>query len=178
MSKLAYAAAALAALSLTSTVALAQTAEPANPQRLALARQIFEAQGGAKNAEAAMRAVEKSMLDSAQTPEARDRMAKVMDATAEIFLPKMFDDMASYYAADFTEDQLKDVLAFYKSPTGQALTAKAPVLAQQIGGTMIKLMPKLQLKILDRLCSQSECNAQQKQQLASLEQAVPPDQRF
>ena len=50
---------------------------------------------------------------------------------------------------------------------GKVMTSKSPVIAQQIGGTMAKLMPKLQLKILDQVCSQIECSALQQQQLAA-----------
>ena len=180
MSKFAYAAATAAlTLSLLATGAHAQTADAQpDPARLALARQIFEAQGGAKSAQAAMQAVEQAMVSTAQTPEAKEQMTKVMDATFQIFFPKIFDDLAGFYATDFTSDQLKDILAFYKTPTGQAMIAKQPALAAQMGATMAKLMPKLQLKILDQVCSQTACNDQQKQQLSVLKQRVPENERL
>jgi uncharacterized protein len=171
-------AAGLAALSLIASAAQAQTAAPPDPQRLALAKQIFEAQGGAQNAVAAMKSMQKPMLDIAKTPEAKQRVAALMDSMAKTIMPHLFDEMAGYYAADFTEDQLRSILAFYQSPTGQALRANAPVLAQQIGGSMARMMPKIQLSMLDKVCGQVECSAEQQQQLAQLKQAVPADQRF
>jgi hypothetical protein len=93
-------------------------------------------------------------------------------------VPRLFDEMAGYYAQDFTSDQLRDILAFYQSPTGKAMVANAPVLAQQIGGSMVKLMPALQLSVMDKVCSQVSCTPEQQQQLAALKQAVPADQRF
>jgi hypothetical protein len=35
------------------------------------------------------------------------------------------------YAAAFTEQQMDDILAFYKSPTGQAMIEKNPMLLQE-----------------------------------------------
>jgi hypothetical protein len=36
------------------------------------------------------------------------------------------DGMATFYAMDFTEQELKDLVAFYKSPLGQKLLAQEP----------------------------------------------------
>lgn len=36
------------------------------------------------------------------------------------------DEVARIYAADFSEQELKDILAFYKSPAGQKLLEKQP----------------------------------------------------
>ena len=58
------------------------------------------------------------------------------------------------------------------------MIAKQPALAAQMGATMAKLMPKLQLKILDQVCSQTACNDQQKQQLSVLKQRVPENERL
>ncbi len=171
-------ASAFAAFALLATSAQAQTAAPVDPQRLALAKQIFEAQGGAQNAAAAMRAIQKGMIDATPAPEARERMAQVMDTMTKTFLPQVFDQMAAIYATDFTDAQLKDILVFYQSPTGQALREKSPLVAQQLGGVMVKLMPKLQLSVLDKVCAETTCTPQQQQQLAALKQAVPASERF
>jgi hypothetical protein len=171
-------AAGVAALAVLASAAQAQTNASPDPQRLALAKQIFEAQGGAQSANNTMRIMEKSMVDTAKTPEAKQRIAAVMDSMTKTVLPRMFDEMAGYYAADFTKEQLQSLLSFYQSPTGQALKANAPTLAQQIGGSMVRMMPKLQLSVLDKVCNETECTDQQQQQLAALKQAIPVDQRF
>jgi hypothetical protein len=163
---------AAAALTMAAVSAHAQTSVAVEPQRLALAKQIFEAQGGAQNAEAVMRSMEKSMIDSAQTPQAKQLMADAMDVMGKEFLPHMFEDMAAFYAQDFTEGELKDILAFYSSPAGQALRAKQPMLAQQVGGTVARMIPRLQLRILEKVCSQTECAPQQQKQLSALKQAL------
>jgi hypothetical protein len=172
-------AARILALCLAASAAQAQTAAtPVDPQRLALAKQIFAAQGGARNAAAVMKSMEAAMLETAKTPQAKEIVTASMDATANVVLPRLFDEMAGYYALDFNSDELKDILAFYQSPAGQSLKDKAPLLAQQIGGSMAKLTPRMQLSVLDKVCSKTECTPQQQQQLTALKQAIPADQRF
>jgi len=39
---------------------------------------------------------------------------------------EMGDEMARIYATTFTEQELKDMLAFYKSPVGQKMQAQEP----------------------------------------------------
>ena len=172
-------AASILALSLAASGAQAQTAAaPVDPQRLAIAKQIFEAQGGVKNAAAMVKTMQSAMLANAPTPEIKQRLTAAMDTMTSAVLPRLFDELAGYYAADFTADQLKDILAFYQTPTGRALLANSPILAQQVGGTMARIMPRMQLSVLDKVCSTGPCTPEQQQQLAALKQAVPADQRF
>lgn len=41
-------------------------------------------------------------------------------------MSELDDEVARLYTADFTEQELKEILVFYKSPTGQKLLAKQP----------------------------------------------------
>ncbi len=171
-------AASAAVMFLLSPVAgRSQTTAAPDPVRLQLARQIFESQGGMQTVQATMKSMENSML-SGSTPEVKQRMTDAMDGMVNALIPKLFDEMAGFYATDFSEDELKGILAFYQSPTGQALKEKAPLVAQQIGLTMVKLIPRMQLSVLEKVCATTECTAQQQQQLAALKQSVPPDQRL
>ena len=74
---------------------------------------------------------------------------KMMDMLAEeMSWNKMKADYITLYAETFTEQELKDTVAFYKSPAGQAFIKKQPELmkrsmeiSQKI---MMKIMPKIQ----------------------------------
>ena len=44
---------------------------------------------------------------------------------------EMLNDGARLYASKFTEQELKDVLAFYKSPVGRKVIAQEPVILDQ-----------------------------------------------
>lgn len=41
-------------------------------------------------------------------------------------LSELFNEVAKYYATDFTEQELKDILVFYQSPTGKKLLDRQP----------------------------------------------------
>ena len=40
---------------------------------------------------------------------------------------ELSDQMATYYASEFTEQELKDILVFYQSPAGKKLLERQPV---------------------------------------------------
>jgi hypothetical protein len=44
---------------------------------------------------------------------------------------EMEDEIAALYARTFTEQELKDILAFYATPSGRSMLAKTPALMQE-----------------------------------------------
>lgn len=79
---------------------------------------------------------------SSQTDKIMDMLAKEMSWN------KMKADYITLYAETFTEQELKDTVAFYKSPTGQAFIKKQPELmkrSMEISQKVImQIMPKIQ----------------------------------
>jgi uncharacterized protein len=76
-------------------------------------------------------------------------MEKIMDVVGqELNWDKLKNDYVNIYADTFTEQELKDIIAFYKSPSGQAFIAKQPELmkrSMQISEKMMtNVMPKVQ----------------------------------
>jgi hypothetical protein len=57
--------------------------------------------------------------------------AELTPRTAELL-----NDGARLYAARFTEQELKDVLAFYKSPVGRKVITQEPVILDQSGSNV------------------------------------------
>jgi uncharacterized protein len=54
--------------------------------------------------------------------------------TVDIYTPfctAMLDSVAGLYASTFSVDELRQIEAFYRTPAGQKLLEKAPVIAQQ-----------------------------------------------
>ena len=51
---------------------------------------------------------------------------KDLNEVAEIVAKNLADGMAKVYANEFTEQELKDLVTFYKSPLGQKLLASEP----------------------------------------------------
>jgi hypothetical protein len=74
---------------------------------------------------------------------------KMMDMLAEeMSWNKIKADYITLYAETFTEQELKDTVAFYKSPTGQAFIKKQPELMKRSmeisQKVMMQIMPKIQ----------------------------------
>ena len=69
-------------------------------------------------------------------------------------------DYIKLYADTFTEKQIDDIIAFYKSPTGQVLAEKEPVLVQEQSAIaqqrLIGIMPEIQKTIKDFAAQQKE----------------------
>ena len=76
-------------------------------------------------------------------------MGKMMDVVAEdLSWAKLKDDYVTIYAETFTADELKGLIAFYKSPAGRAFVAKQPELMERsmkvTQKRMLEIMPKIQ----------------------------------
>lgn len=127
--------------------AVAQTAAPAGqaaaakvtPEHLALARAVLDFTGAGKSFDA----VVPKLLQDARTVILRTNPALQPDLDVVVgeLTTKLGDrddellaSIANVYAAKFTETELKEIAAFYQSPTGQKLTASLPdVLRESFG---------------------------------------------
>ena len=70
-------------------------------------------------------------------------------------LDTLLDRMAPIYARNFTVAELKDIAAFYRSPTGQKLVDRLPAIAQEsmAAGQAFgrELLPELQHTMIEEL---------------------------
>jgi len=71
-----------------------------------------------------------------------DKLFNIMEQT--LSWQTLKEDMISIYVNAFSEDELKGMLAFYKSPVGLSVIEKMPAAMQQSMITMQRRMPKLQ----------------------------------
>jgi uncharacterized protein len=76
----------------------------------------------------------------ADDPEFRSIMQRHMDRTFAIIgdqmrqaMPQLVDAMVDAYARQFTPAQIDDMIAFYRTPTGQVVLQKTPDITTQIG---------------------------------------------
>ena len=74
-----------------------------------------------------------------------DKLFSVMEQT--LSWQALKEDYVSIYMGTFTEDELKGMVTFYKSPLGQAVIDKMPVAMQQAMQLAQKRGPELQEKI-------------------------------
>ena len=113
----------LLALSGTGTF-MAEQAPAASPQ----GRDLYKALGGDKLTQQTLQA----MLSIA----GRDPKVAPYEGIIRSWLDSSMstshfeDDMARYYSTTFTDKELKDVLAFLKTPTGQKFVSQMPGIVQ------------------------------------------------
>ncbi|SFJ61330.1 DUF2059 domain-containing protein [Caulobacter sp. UNC279MFTsu5.1] len=164
--------AAAAALCLTGGAAQARQASPpaaaaskATPETRALAARYFEAIHYDKLLGQMMDQMIPVMVQTlrTQTPSLTDEQSRlvsetVIESTREM-TDKMKAPMIDAVAEVFTEQELRELVAFYEAPTGQALIAKTPELTQKMMAQMPAIMAEMQGKMLQKLCAKVSCAA-------------------
>lgn len=83
----------------------------------------------------------------------------VASQSAMAMMDKLVDRMIPLYASTFTEKELRDSLAFYDGPSGQAMLSKMPLLMSKMTPMMIEMMPEMQADMRQRLCAKINCSA-------------------
>jgi hypothetical protein len=118
------------AVGLWQGTARAQQQQP-SANAIALARQVIELKGAAAVYQNAVPGVIEHVRDQIM----RNNISyqkDLVEITAKLEQDnkgrekEMGDEMARLYATDFTEAELKDIVAFYKSPLGQKLLTQEP----------------------------------------------------
>lgn len=76
----------------------------------------------------------------------------VTEETKEMSIQMINNDMVSLYDEAFTDKEIKELIKFYKTPIGQKLVEKTPVITGQISNIMMtKYMPEFQQKLVEKL---------------------------
>jgi hypothetical protein len=160
--------AASALVLLTATPAWTQTSDsPAAPtaRQLSLAREMVEISGSRNVMTTMFNAMLNQMVPEADPHSASAEDRKVHDialeaahAAFEKATPKMLDLFVDTYAHDFSEQEMSDIVAFYKTPSGQAAIAKLPkVMAESMPVVRNTIVPQLQRDMVDEICNRLAC---------------------
>lgn len=167
--------------------ACAQTdaaAEP-DPVKTDLARQLVEATGGEQQAEQQMELIfniiGKNVDQAAAGLDSRLAGAFLDGLKQETvkLTPQLMALSERLYAQNCTEQELRDMLAFEKSQTGQSMLKKTPAIqAQALQQTLplvMDAMPEIVRRAADRACEQVDCTAQDRERLTGiLSDSGPP----
>ncbi|MFG1394298.1 DUF2059 domain-containing protein [Xanthobacter agilis] len=117
------------------SLAVAQQAAP-SPAQIALAKDLVEANGEAH----AFDGVIANIVDGAAlsflstNPDLAAQLRDVALAVRPDFekrKPEILQILATAYASRFSETELKEALAFYRTPTGKKLVSDRPAIVQQ-----------------------------------------------
>jgi len=174
---------AVATASHTSFAQSASAAQP-DPVRLALARQLQNVSGGREQANAEIKGIFASFRKGvAQSlPPDQSRLAEQINQDLEDELikltPQLLDLGARISAENYTEKELRDLLAFQTSETGRSIARKSIVVRSQVmAETMplvMNLMPAIAHRTAPACAKRSTVTADQHQIVASaLAKALP-----
>ncbi len=157
-----------------------------DPVKLDLARQLMEAGGGAKQAEAQVDGLYGAMFGKMAESMPKDQQAMMLSMQHALqkemhgLISPIMEITVKLYAANFTEQELKDILAFQRSPSGQALVRKTPAIMQQAMIQMAPMimadMPKVMHAVTEDVCTEQKCTpAQRKAIQAAVDKAFAPN---
>jgi hypothetical protein len=129
------------AMSLALSAVAPVMAQEISPELLTLSRKFVDLsnKAGVYEAILAQTAAQTSKLLSSQNPEITDKIDKVIGDTLDQYRGKndeLFNQFARVYATTFTEDEMKQIVAFYETPVGQKLATTAFEVNRGIGAVM------------------------------------------
>ncbi len=136
-------------------------APPVDPERLALARELFTTMHLDTNLRGALGSVFRSMPNMAGSGSAAARAQKFGESFStalEASFPDLIDSMASVYARTLTKQELNDSLTFYRSPSGQAILSKLPEMMRQAMPMTMQMMPRIAAAAERDFCSRETCS--------------------
>jgi hypothetical protein len=114
-------------------------AQQATPAAIALAKELLELKGAAQMFDPVVTGVieqTKGMLQQTNPQLSKD-LTDVGKQLGIEFAPRraeVIDAAAKAYATRFTEQELKDVVAFYKSPAGKKMLTQEPLVLDETFG--------------------------------------------
>jgi uncharacterized protein len=111
-------------------------AQPATPAALASAKELLELKGAAQMFDPAVTGVvEQTKAALVQTnPQLSKDLTDVGNLLRTEFGPRrneIINEAAKFYAARFTEPELKDIVAFYKTPAGKKMLQQEPLVLDE-----------------------------------------------
>jgi hypothetical protein len=132
-------------------------AQAIDPEALKTARQLLDAMHASSLSD---QMVKQMMTSMAAGLEASNpgKGAEVQKLLNEVLLPEiskikpeMLEASANIYAANFSADELKKLLAYYQSDIGRKMIERLPIMIQEQGqvsrAMVAKMMPDLQAKL-------------------------------
>jgi hypothetical protein len=173
--------AALAAMLVTT--AGAQPAAP-SAEKIALARQLVDASGGADQMKTLLQTVFGGMSAtlSANVPPEQKRLTEVLlQKMQERFIaatPQMIDGTVQVYATNLSDKELRDYVAWLQSDTGQSLKRKMPMITAESVRVMAPVLTQvtqgIKQDVLDEACKQANCTPHDREVLAAaMDKAMP-----
>ena len=131
------------------------SAQQPSPAAVALGREVVEIKGGAAMFDPIIvNVVEQTKGSLLQTnPQLSKDLNDVGAQLRNEFTPRrteMIAEAGRLYAAAFTEAELKDMVAFYKTPLGKKMLEREPVVLDQTFNFMQQWAPRVGEEVMNR----------------------------
>ena len=148
----------------TQTPPPAAPASKATPETRALAARYFEAIHYDQLLSQMMKTMMPAMVEAMrkQSPEVTaaqgQAITEVVTETTQEMAVRMKAPMIDAMAEVFTEQELRELVTFYETPTGQALLAKSPELTRRMMTQLPAIMGDIQGEVRAKLCAKLGCD--------------------
>jgi len=144
-----------------ATAVLASTPLSSRAASIAKVHEFTEVTGGRKMMENMLPGMVTIIINGLKqnhpnlTPDMIDVATKVVIEIMTPLLPQMQSANEKLYADAFTDDELSAAISFYRTPAGQSMLQKLPVVAQQAmqsGQTIVAAhIPELKERLIEEL---------------------------
>jgi hypothetical protein len=136
------------ALCFASPLSAEDAAPPADPARIAAARDLLEVTGVTKQMDGMVEAMSRGFAKgaNAETSDAGKKLSDQFDASMKKLLEykdQMISDFAELYAQTFTAEEMKAVADFYRSGAGAKFISMTPELMQKGAAIGMKYSEKI-----------------------------------
>lgn len=180
--------AAALAVSLATGAFAASTSptETPSPEKVALARQLVDASGGADQMKTLLQTVFSGMsagMDANMPADQKRLVAVVMQKMQDRFIaatPQLIDGTVQIYAGTLTEKELRDYIAWLQSDTGQSLKRKLPLITAQsikaMAPVLVQVTQGIKQDVIDEACKQAGCSDKDRTVLTEAMNKVMPRQ--
>ena len=148
---------------------------PIDPAKMALAHKLFEMQMGQTNLPALLKSLDQQMFAQAMKglPNADDatqkRILAAVEKTQAELMPRMLDGMAAAYARHLSQKELEDTVAFYSTPSGQAILQKTPLIMTDVIGGLGQMLPRMRHDVFEAICADNGCTPAQREAIQRIE---------
>jgi hypothetical protein len=154
-SRLAAIVTACAVMFCVSTASRAQTPAP-TPQMISLAKQIIDLKGSTTQFDAVLPGIinQAKQVVLQTNPMLDSDLSVVGESVLKEFTPRLqelHDNVAKIYASKFSEKELADILAFYKSPLGQKIVTTEPKILDESVVMTDTWVKGISDKVVDRI---------------------------
>ncbi|WP_158602529.1 DUF2059 domain-containing protein [Proteiniphilum sp. X52] len=104
-------------------------------------------------------ALKQQIASQVKENSAKEKIDKMMDALTNEMMEEVKElthklnsvELVNIYDKHFTQEEIKDLIEFYESPTGKKILVKSPEIAQELMNVMmIKYMPEFQMNLNKR----------------------------